>query len=154
MCKLTHLHQRHQTDGAFIVEHGINFKMAATGTRLEDLFPRMCSSNVSSGHNIHESHNCYQQGRTMTVAFSQLVSYVLSSGVGQTGLGRWSWIQVGTGEHRSQIVSAYQLFHSSGWKLIGCNGLMKGRGMVPLSTNNTFGRKVILSSHERFSAPN
>jgi hypothetical protein len=42
MCKLTQLHQRHQTDGACIVEHGINFKMAATGTRQEDLFLGMC----------------------------------------------------------------------------------------------------------------
>ncbi len=41
MRKLTHLHQRHQTDGGYIVEHGINFKMAATGTCPEDLFPEM-----------------------------------------------------------------------------------------------------------------
>jgi hypothetical protein len=90
MRKLTHLHQRHQMDGACIVEHGINFKMAATGTRPEDLFPRMCSSRVSAGHNIHELHNRYQQGGTMTVAFSWLASYVISSGVDQTGLGWWS----------------------------------------------------------------
>jgi hypothetical protein len=83
MRKLTHLQQRHQTDGACIVEHSINFKMAATGTRPEDLFPGMCSSRVSASHNIHESHNRYHQGRTMTVAFSQLGSYVLSSGVDQ-----------------------------------------------------------------------
>ncbi len=100
MCKLTHLHQRHETDRACIVEHGINFKMAATGTRPEDLFLGMCSSRVSAGHNILELHNHYQQGGTMTVAFSQLASYVLLSGVDQTRLGHWSWIQVGTGEHR------------------------------------------------------
>ncbi len=70
MRTLTHLHQRHQTDGACIVGHGINFKMAATGTRPEDLFPGMCSSRVSAGHNIHELHNHYQQGRTMIVDFS------------------------------------------------------------------------------------
>ncbi len=98
MCKLTHLHQRHQTDRACIVEHGINFKMAATGTRLEDLFPGMCSSRVAAGHIVHESHSCYQQGWTMTVASSRLASYVLLSRVDQTGLGRWSWIQVGTGD--------------------------------------------------------
>ncbi len=63
-------------------------------------------------------------------AFSHLASYVLSSGVDQTGLGCWSWIQVGTGEHQTQIVSAYQPCHLSGWRLIGHNGLMKGRGMV------------------------
>jgi hypothetical protein len=70
MRKLTHLYQRHKMDGACKVEHGINFKMAATGTRLEDLFLGMCSSRVSASHNIHELHNRYQKGRTMTVAFS------------------------------------------------------------------------------------
>jgi hypothetical protein len=70
ICKLTHLHQRHQTDGACIVEHSINFKMAATGNRLEELFPGMCSSRVSASHNIHKLHNHYQQGGTMAVAFS------------------------------------------------------------------------------------
>ncbi len=70
MHKLTHLHQRHQTDGACIVEHGIYFKMAATGTHPEDLFPGMCSSRVSASHNIHELHNHYRQGGTMMVAFS------------------------------------------------------------------------------------
>jgi hypothetical protein len=74
MRKLTHLHQRHQTDRACIVEHGILFKIAATGDRPEDLFPGMCSIRVSAGHNIHEPHNRYQQDGTMTVAFSQLVS--------------------------------------------------------------------------------
>ncbi len=77
--------------------HGINFKMAATGTRPEDLFLEVCSSRVSEGHNIHELHNRYQQGRTMMVAFSQLASYAISTGVDQTGLGQWSWIQVGIG---------------------------------------------------------
>jgi hypothetical protein len=66
-----------------------------------DLFLGMCSIRVSASHNVHELHNCYQQGRTMTVAFSQLASYVLLSGVDQTGLGYWSWIQVGTGEHQT-----------------------------------------------------
>ncbi len=141
MHKLTHLHQRHQTDGACIVEHGINFKMAATGTCQEDQFPGMCSSRVSAGHNIHESHNRYQQGGTMMVAFSQLTSYVLLSGVDQTGLGHWSWIQVGTGEHWAQIVSAYQPCCSSGWQLIGHNGLMKGRGIVAAQHEQYFWKK-------------
>jgi hypothetical protein len=87
MCKLTHLHQRHQTDGACIVEHGINFKMATTGTRPEDLFLQKCSSRVSAGHNIHELHNPYRQGGTMMLAISRLASHVISSRVDQTGLG-------------------------------------------------------------------
>ncbi len=38
MHKLTNLHQRHQTDGACIVEHSIHFKMVATGTRPKTFF--------------------------------------------------------------------------------------------------------------------
>jgi hypothetical protein len=141
MHKLTHLHQTHQTDGACIVEHGINFKMAATGTCQEDLFPRMCSSRVSAGHNIHELHNCYQQGGTMMVAFSRLASYVISFGVDQTGLGCWSWIQDGIGEHQTQIILVYQPCHLSGCQLRGHNGLMKGRGTVAAQHERYFQEK-------------
>jgi hypothetical protein len=76
MRKLTNLHQRYQTDGACTLEHGINFKMAASGTRPEYLFLGVCSSRVSTGHNKHELHSRYHQGRTMTVAFYRLASYV------------------------------------------------------------------------------
>ncbi len=59
----------------------------------------------------------------------------------QTGLGRWSWIQVGTGEHWTQIVSAYQPCRSSGWQLIGHNGLMKGKGTVAAQHKRYFWKK-------------
>jgi hypothetical protein len=130
MRKQTNLHQRYQTDGACIVEYGINFKVAATGTRPGDLFLGECSSRVSTSHNIHDLHNRYQQSGTMMVAFSWLASYVISFRVNQTGLSQWSWIQVRTGEHQTQIVFAYQPCCSSGRRLIGHNGLMKGRGTV------------------------
>ena len=74
----------------------------------------------------------------MMVAFSQLASYVLLSGVDQTGISRWSWIQVGTGEHRTQIVSAYQPCRLSGWQLISHNGLMKSMGMVAAQHEHYF----------------
>ncbi len=141
MHKLTHLHQRHQTDGACIVEHGINFKMAATGTRLEELSTEMYSRRVSASHNIHELHNRYQQGGTMTVAFSRLESYVISSGVDQTGLCCWSWFQVRTGEHWTQIVLTYQPCRLSACRPIGHNGLRKGRGMVAAQHKCYFQKK-------------
>jgi hypothetical protein len=115
--------------------------MAATGTHPEDLSPGMCSSRVSAGHNMHELHNRYQQGGTMTVAFSLLGSYVISSGVDQTALGRWPWIQVGTGEHQTGIVLAYQPCRLSGWQLTRHNGLMKGRGTVAAQHERYFRKK-------------
>ncbi len=69
------------------------------------------------------------------------MSYVISSGVDQAGLGRWSWIQVGTGEHRTQIVLAYQPYGLSGWQLISHNGLMKGRGTVAAQHECYFQKK-------------
>ena len=77
----------------------------------------------------------------MTVAFSWLASYVISSGVDQTGLGWWSWIQVGTGEHWTQIVLAYQPCRLSGCQ----NGLMKGRGMIAVQHKQYFRKKGIFN---------
>jgi hypothetical protein len=62
-------------------------------------------------------------------------------GLDQIGLGRWSWIQVRTGEHQTQIVSAYQPCRLSGWQLIGHNGLMKGRGTVAAQQEWYFWKK-------------
>ncbi len=59
----------------------------------------------------------------------------------QTGLSCWSWIQVRTGEYRTQIVSAYQPCCLSGWRLIGHNGLMKGRGTVAAQHKCYFWKK-------------
>ncbi len=88
----------------------------------------------------------------MTVAFSRLASYVLLCGVDQTGLGRWSWIQVRTGEHQTQILSVYQPCRSSGWQLIGHNGLIKGRGMVAAQHKLYFWKKCNLNKPQEISS--
>ncbi len=104
--KLLSLHNKYQTDGACIVEHGTNFLMALVGQRPEDIFAAFRGSRVSAAHNIHEQHSRYQQGGTLTAAFTCLSGYVKATGVDPTGLGRWSWVQVGSGQHRTLIVTA------------------------------------------------
>ncbi len=106
--KLLNLHNKYQMDGACIVEHGINFCMTPEGSRLDNIFAAFCSSCVSVAHNTHEQHSRYHQGRTLTAAFTHLSGFVKSTGVDPTGLGCWSWIQVGSGEYRTSIVIAYQ----------------------------------------------
>ena len=69
--KLINLHNKYQTDGACIVEHGTNFSMAADGQRLEDIFSAFRGSRVSAAHNVHEQHSRYQQDGTLTVAFTR-----------------------------------------------------------------------------------
>jgi hypothetical protein len=79
----------------------------------------------------------------MSVAFTRLASYVTDTGVDHTGLGRWSWIQVGTGEHRTQIVSAYQPGKTapSLARIAGVQGNMPGRGTVAAQHQRYFRKK-------------
>ena len=70
MRKLLNIHNKYQTDGACIVEHGINFRKSSDGTRPSDIFSGIRGSRVSAAHNVHEAHGRYQQGGTMSVAFT------------------------------------------------------------------------------------
>ena len=106
--KLLSLHNKYQMDGACIVEHGTIFFMAPVGQRPEDIFAAFRGSCVSTAHNIHEQHIRYQQGGTLTTAFTCLSGYVTATGVDPTSLGCWLWVKVGSGQHRTRIVTAYQ----------------------------------------------
>ena len=50
--KLLSLHNKYQTNGACIVEHGTNFLMAPVGQRPEDIFAAFRGSCVSAAHNL------------------------------------------------------------------------------------------------------
>jgi hypothetical protein len=82
--KLLNLHNKYQTDGACIVEHGINFRMTPEGSRPDNIFAAFCGSRVSAVHNRHEQHSRYQQGGTLTAAFTCLSGFVKSTGVDPT----------------------------------------------------------------------
>ena len=67
----------------------------------------------------------------MVSTFSRLSSYVITQGVDPTGLGRWSWILVGSGDHRTIIISAYQPKKlSNNSRRITPDGTMIGGGTV------------------------
>jgi len=70
MGKLINIHNNYQTDGACIVEHGINFRMSSDGNCPSDIFSGIRGSRVSAAHNVHEAHGRYQQGGTMSIAFT------------------------------------------------------------------------------------
>ena len=133
MFKLSNLISRYQSDGMCMVEHGMNFgHHEATGDkRINELFSSIHDSRNSAGYNIHENFNRYTYGGTMVSTFSRLSSFVISQGVDKTGLGRWSWILVGSGDHRTIIVSAYQPQKSSNKRQrITTDGKMSGGGKV------------------------
>jgi hypothetical protein len=58
--KLLNLHNKYQTDGACILEHGTNFCMAPNGYPPDNLFSTLRGTQVAAAHNIHEQHIQYQ----------------------------------------------------------------------------------------------
>ena len=131
--KLLNLNSRHQTDGMCIVEHGINFghREAKGDKQPAGIFASFKGSRSSAGYNKHENHSQYMAGGTMVATFSRLSSFVINQGVDRTGLGRWSWILVGSGSHRTIMVSAYQPQKSSNKRqLVTAEGRMIQAGTV------------------------
>ncbi len=49
----------------------------------------------------------------MVAAFSRLATFVQETGIDRAGLGHWSCIRVGTGDHSTRIISAYQPCNST-----------------------------------------
>jgi hypothetical protein len=102
--------------------------MATDRYRPEDMFESFHRTRVVAAHSTHEQHGRYQQGGTLTATFTHLASFVISTEVDHTGLGRWSWIQVGTGEHRTRRVLAYQPCRGPSTSQMGIEGqLLHGR---------------------------
>ena len=131
--KLLNLNNRHQTDGICIVEHGVNFGHYGSNIvkRPQEIFASIKGSRTSAGYNKHENFSRYMAGGTMVSTFSRLSSFVMAQGVDSTGLGRWSWILVGSGDHRTIIVSAYQPQKSSNKpRLVSADGKMIRGGTV------------------------
>ena len=98
-----------------IVEHEVNFGYTGSNIerRAQDIFASVKGSRTLAGYNKHENFSRYMAGGTMVSTFSRLSSFVISQGGDSTGLGRWSWILVGSGDHRTILVSAYQPQKSS-----------------------------------------
>ncbi len=60
-------------------------------------------------HNINdEKIKCNQWGGTCVTTVGQLSSFVTETGVDSTGLGRWSWVQMGGGGKTTRVITAYQ----------------------------------------------
>ncbi len=82
--------------------------MSQEGKRAHDLFASIPGSCVTAAHNSNESISQCQQEGTMVVVFSRLAWFIQETGDNRTGLGCWSWIKLGTGDHSIRIISTYQ----------------------------------------------
>jgi hypothetical protein len=64
-------------------------------------------------HNINERMLINQYGGCAIMAMNPISAEVQNTGVDSTGLGRWCWIHLGSGQCKTRIVTAYQPSNSS-----------------------------------------
>lgn len=98
----------------------------------EHIFSLMQGSWISVGFNRNENHSRCVPGGTMVATFSRLSSCIIDTGTDLTDLlGRRSWILVGSGDHCTRIMSAYQphKLSKNPW-LVSKSGKMNRRGKV------------------------
>ena len=63
---------------------------------------------IASANNKHENIDRFQWGGTSAIAYDSLANMSRASGADDTGLGRWSWIQLeGHNNRRVRVVLAY-----------------------------------------------
>lgn len=94
--KLGNLNNKYQADGTLMQELGTNWSMVPDNLQPDTLFGGAKRSKIVVAHNVHERFSRCQQGGTAVVAFSRLAGFVQDSGRDKSGLGRYSWVKVGT----------------------------------------------------------
>jgi hypothetical protein len=65
------------------------------------------TSNIVA-HNINERMRVNQYGKCAIMAINTIAPEVVELEADHTGLGRWCWIQIGSGAKKTRIVMAYQ----------------------------------------------
>ena len=102
-----------QCDIIGIQETNMNWSKCRGRERLTERMktPAWEFSRMSSSHNKHDKEGGkYAYGGTLTLIKDQLTHQVKTTGADETGMGRWSWIQlVGKEGTSTRIVSAYQM---------------------------------------------
>ncbi len=59
-------------------------------------------------HNVNEQMQQNQHGGCTMMAMGCFSAKVVESGVDPSGLGRWCWFKVGSGDKKNRIVMAFQ----------------------------------------------
>jgi hypothetical protein len=99
--------KRFQADAALLLETGTDFRQVPEEKRLGVILGDD-DCVVVSANNVTEGSGRSQYGGTAAVNFPRLAGFTLATGKDATGLARWVWTLVGTGERKTRIVTAYR----------------------------------------------
>ena len=88
-----------------------DWSFATEEEKFKNLFGLRQDTRCQVGYNTTEEKELRQRcqyGGTAMMTLGRLSTFVIDSGTDFTGLGRWTWILVGSGDKRTRIVVAYQ----------------------------------------------
>ena len=89
-------------------EANLNWKRVPPENRLNELFRTENALKTKEAFNTHEDSGRYQQGGTFMLAFGEMATRVVETGVDSSGLGRWTWMRfIGRNGHKARIITAY-----------------------------------------------
>lgn len=88
----------------------LNRKLSTAGaqTMAEKIFQHTPCVRGTSSHNRHENFGRKQRGGVLMATGGELSEHTTLSGGNDAGLGRWMWIVLGSGDHKTRILTAYQ----------------------------------------------
>ena len=105
--KINEINRRFQVDGMLLQECGTDFRQVPEDKSFSALFgDRDCRSIAAN--NVTEASGRSQFGGVAALAYSRLAGFVLEVGKDPTGLARWVYLYVGTGERKTRIITAYR----------------------------------------------
>eukprot|EP00956_Cyclotella_meneghiniana_P021219 scaffold38273_cov70-Cyclotella_meneghiniana.AAC.7 len=105
--RLNQLIQHFDADFALEVELQVQWHECNCSLRLEKHLTPSRPKCIAYGFNEHENFGRCQYGGTCAASMGKLAQFVQSTGCDPHHLGRWSWLQVGSGSVSTRIVSAY-----------------------------------------------
>jgi hypothetical protein len=91
----------------------IDWRIVPRSRWFDKLFGVGTKTRSIVAHNINERMLINQYGGCAIMAMNSISAEVQNTGVDSTGLGRWCWIRLGSGQRKTRIVMAYQPSNSS-----------------------------------------
>jgi hypothetical protein len=107
MDRINYLIKRHQIDIVTGCESQCNWTKVPRHRQLSDLISPGYITRGITAHNTHENFHRDQVGGTAVMGVGRLCDLISDMGRDPSGLGRWSWIKLGTGRVVTRVISAY-----------------------------------------------
>ena len=105
--RLNYLIRRLQVDIVAGCESQCNWSMVNPDNQFLPLLAPGTMTKGISAHNRHENIQRNQTGGTAIAGIGRICDVIKEVGLDDSGLGRWSWIKLGTGSHVTRVLSAY-----------------------------------------------